>query len=200
MAITDTVSFLTMDPDAAAAKVEAFRADTHDDTAALYTQVADVYAALADGRDVVNVDEAIQRAPVDHKGRPLRAIARADRRQVRMRWNWEQVEFDTSARFNGRIAETVQMDRSDSNWKTGYSLVPMVPADVRPATGQLREWHILFEVDQWHDSPVIDVPTDPLLLKRIYGPFFEVLAVWDLTEVERSVLAHFRASERAGAR
>lgn len=27
----------------------------------------------------------------------------------------------------------------------GYATVPMVPADVRPETGQLKDWYVLFE-------------------------------------------------------
>jgi hypothetical protein len=52
----------------------------------------------------------------------------------------------------------------------------------------LRHYVTLFEVDQWEPVP----PTDPALLKHIAGDLYAVLAVWDLTELERAVIAGTR--------
>lgn len=62
--------------------------------------------------------------------------------------------------------------------------VPIVPPPLRPR-GALWRYHVLFEVEGWEAIP----PRDPILLRRIRGDLFAVVAVWDLTEVERMVLA-----------
>ena len=62
-------------------------------------------------------------------------------------------------------------------------MVPIVPPQLRPHWG-LHNYHILWEAD-WQKVP----PRDPALLERIGGDLYAVLAVWDLTELERAVLA-----------
>lgn len=67
------------------------------------------------------------------------------------------------------------------------AIVPMVPPQYRPPNSStLAGYHILFEAE-WSMIP----PKDPALLKHIGGDLYAVLAVWDLTEVERHVLALF---------
>jgi hypothetical protein len=63
--------------------------------------------------------------------------------------------------------------------------VPIVPPPLRPKHS-LSGYHVLFEAE-WGIDPV--PPTDPALLKRVGGDLYAVVAVWDLTEVERAVLA-----------
>lgn len=71
----------------------------------------------------------------------------------------------------------------------GFALVPHVPADVRPRTGQLRDWFVLWEVEEWFDrAQSMTAPTDPLLLEHIDGELYAVLAEWDLTDVERAIM------------
>lgn len=62
------------------------------------------------------------------------------------------------------------------------ALVPPVPPQFRPATS-LDNFHILWEAE-WTKIP----PTDPALLRHIGGDLYAVLAIWDLTELERAVL------------
>ncbi len=65
----------------------------------------------------------------------------------------------------------------------------MVPADKRPDKGQLHDWHILWEVDQWHDrSQTLTASRDPYLLKHVGGDLWAVLAEWDLTPLEMAIL------------
>jgi hypothetical protein len=68
------------------------------------------------------------------------------------------------------------------------AMVPIVPPPLRPA-GSLSAYHVLWEAD-WKDvgSPPMP-PGDPALLRHLGGDMFAVLAVWDLTEIERAVLA-----------
>ena len=46
-------------------------------------------------------------------------------------------------------------------------------------------FHILWEVEQWDPTP----PVDPALVRHIRGDLWAVIAMWDLTELERAVLA-----------
>lgn len=62
------------------------------------------------------------------------------------------------------------------------AIVPSIPVHLRPA-GDLSDYHILWEA-VWTKAP----PVDPLLLKHIGGQTYSVLAQWDLTPIERSIL------------
>lgn len=71
----------------------------------------------------------------------------------------------------------------------GYALIPMVPLDVRPATGRLADMFVLWEVEQWADRRIGAKPDiDPYLLKHVGGSLYAVLAEWDLTPLERAIM------------
>lgn len=63
------------------------------------------------------------------------------------------------------------------------AMVPIVPPALRPRAA-LSNYHILFEAE-WKEEP----PTDPALLRRLGGDLYAVVAVWNLTELERAVLS-----------
>lgn len=67
-------------------------------------------------------------------------------------------------------------------WQSYRAMVPPVPPGLRPADN-IGNYHILFEAE-WKAEP----PGDPALLKHIGGDLYAVLAVWNLTELECSVL------------
>jgi hypothetical protein len=69
-------------------------------------------------------------------------------------------------------------------WHRGHALVPLIPPRHRPKPRRLRHCHVLWEVEEWTLTP----PHDPALLRHIRGDLWAVLAVWDLTELERLVL------------
>lgn len=203
------VPTITMDPELAKAKLKAFRANKHKDAESLYAETATAYAALAEGTPILNLSLAIQAGGFFSDMRPKVAIARADRREVCFRWraDSETGAFDCSAGRDGfgrepGLFRSADLGQLHNQWATdsrgvkqylklveGYTMVPMVPADVRPEKGQLREWWILFEVDKWFDRPHgMKAPVDPLLLKHLGGELYAVLAQWDLTDVERMIL------------
>ena len=66
------------------------------------------------------------------------------------------------------------------------AMVPHVPPALRPRHS-LDGYAVLFEVEEWAPDP--DAPRDPALLKHIGGDLYAVVATWDLTELERLVLA-----------
>src|SRR5262249_35431596 len=74
-------------------------------------------------------------------------------------------------------------------WVEGYALVPMVPLDVRPKVGVLEGWHILWEVERWADDEIrVQPDIDPYLLKHVTGSFYAVIAEWNLTRLQRSIM------------
>lgn len=67
-----------------------------------------------------------------------------------------------------RVNTELRLDIAD----TGVLMVMRFPADVRPDTGNLRDYFILWEVEQWSDRPLQTVPDfDPFLLRHIMGDY-----------------------------
>ena len=72
--------------------------------------------------------------------------------------------------------------------KTGFALVPMVPADVRPK-GALSNFFVLWEVQAWASrAQVMQPDRDPYLLKHLAGDLYAVVAEWELTDLERAIM------------
>ena len=198
------VTTITMPVDAAKAKLKAFRSNTHRDAEQMYAEAAKAYEALAEGTPLISLSAAFRTAGFYDNMRPRLAIARADRREVRFTWR----AMETTAEFfcgtpvrraGPTLTRTVDLGRRHDrealpppNRETtirSYALVPMVPADVRPPTGQLKDWFTLWEVERWYDRPKhMEAPVDPMLLKHIGGDLYAVLAQWGLTAVERLIL------------
>jgi hypothetical protein len=202
---------ITMPVEQAKAKLRAYRSNLHKDAEAEYAAAAQGYEALAAGRTLISLTEAIRAGGFDEKMRPKLAVARADRREVEFKWQSHRnvATFDTrkgtvendslAIRVDmGRSHDVIRTMRDGSTWSPdvrGFAMVPMVPADVRPATGQLREWFILWEVEQWSDTRLTAPPRDPYLLQHIGGDLYAVLAEWDLTDLERTIMAGIRRAE-----
>lgn len=75
---------------------------------------------------------------------------------------------------------------ADRSWSAPriVAQAPTIPPPFRPAS-KLENYHLLWEAE-WSVTPI--PPTDPALLKHIGGDLYAVVAVWDLTEIERAVL------------
>lgn len=162
-----------------------------------YETIMKGYEQLARGTPLIDLDDAMARCPLDAKGRPRLAIARADRKQVYVEWKrWEsRALFTTDIRNWNKPKESlcvrVNMGRTFNNtlYVRGYALVPMIPPDKRPERGVLEDWHILWEVEQWADQELSVKPDiDPYLLKHVAGSLYAVLAEWDLTPLEQAVM------------
>lgn len=192
------VPTMTMPEEEARRKLKAYRAAKHKDAEQLYLEAAGAYEELAKGAILLQLSRAIQHGGFFESGCPKLAIARADRREVEFRW-WKYSttsvfdssnEFKLSRRnFRSSLVRNVDLGRETEKHITAYALVPMVPADVRPATGQLKDWHILWEVDHWHSRPQsMRASRDPMLLRHISGDLYAVIAHWDLTPIEQAIL------------
>lgn len=163
-----------------------------------------LYKAVSKGARVVNVSAAFQYSGLNEKGQPRLAIARADWRTVFFHprktltngdgwlspsWNVDGAGvFSDSDRFNERAySKIVSLPRNTFSDKLATrvigSRVPHIPPKIRPKF-HLRNFYILFEVENWNEYPV-----DPYLLRRIEGNLFVVIAEWELTKLEASLLS-----------
>lgn len=160
-------------------------------------QIMRGYRALANGNTLIHLTDTIRAGDVDHLGRPRLAVARADARRVFMeRSRTGRLEFGSDERpwnlrglARGRLvrfgAGTLpEVPSAGWSWDTGkaQAIVPSIPPALRP-DGKLDRFHILFEAE-WHNVP----PIDPALIRHLGGDLWVVLAIWDLTPVERAVL------------
>ena len=191
------VPAITMEPEQAKAKLKAYRTELHHEADANYQAAAAGYKALADGLPLIDINQAIAAGGYFADGFPRLAIARADQNSVRCLMNRGEIRFDCTQYGRRRAAGLLVVTRDEAapnptSWK--WTRVPMVPAEVK---GQLRSqrrslkwstYHILWEVERWYDRDPIEPPVDPYLLRHCGGSLYAVLAEWDLTELERSVM------------
>jgi hypothetical protein len=165
-------------------------------------QIMRGYRELARGRMLISLSEAIRTAGADDRGRPKLAIVRAHSREVHVhvRSDGSEVTFTDDgdywrARHRNRVTvrdagimppicsrACMGVGSDHRHPLVAAAITPIVPPPLRPAA-HLRNYHVLFEAD-WKAPPV-----DPALLRHIGGDLYAVLAVWDLTPVERLVLA-----------
>jgi hypothetical protein len=204
------IDTIKMAPDQAKAKLRAYRAQLHRDIDGRYAAAAAAYKTLAKGTPLIELTPAIRSGGFDEHMRPRLAIARADRKQVRFDWEPRSTVATYSTAKDGHhhgptMVLAIDMGRLHgqtrsgmrgpiATWIRAYAQVPMIPADVLPAKGQPRDWHILWEVDHWSDQPLVAEPSrDPLLLKHIGGDLWAVLAQWELTDLEMAILRQAHA-------
>ena len=144
------------------------------------------YRAIARGRVLVKALASILTAGRDGEGLPRLAITRADIRRCHCR-AWRS-GFEISAASKRGWSSSIATFRFD-NFPTdaagplndGIATVPLIPLHLRPKA-DLKRYHILWEAD-WHRAP-----SDPLLLRKLRGDLWLVLAAWELSDVERAVL------------
>lgn len=146
------------------------------------------YRALANGQTLIDVGQAISGAGVNERGQPRLAICRADATHC-----LAEITSRGAVRFymdeNYRWARTLKARKvifpngtyKDVKEWHGKAVVPSIPPRLRPKV-EYSKLHILWEAE-WEA-----VPTDPMLLRHLDGSLYVVLAVWDLTALERAVL------------
>lgn len=168
------------------------------------------FRAAARGLPIIQLSKCIERGGFFNNGLPRMAVARADAKEVAVEWEWFQghgVRFDSDPIPVGAWRDTrrrwqrramvgsdhvrVALVKPDATPRvhqltSGRTIVPSVPPRFRPKRQQrLHGLHVLWEVEKWDPTP----PVDPALIRHIRGDLWSVLAVWDLTELERAVLA-----------
>jgi len=162
-------------------------------------EIERVYKLIAAGKVLIDALAAIVNAGVNEAGQPKLAIGRADQK-----WTFCHLKYDGGAvmycgDIDGRgnhpyprphMAKTLRFDfQADTFPKTPRSrelqaLIPHIPPDIRPRRG-LQNYHVLYEAE-WRHA----VPIDPMLIRRVgVSDMWIVLGAWELTDVERAVLA-----------
>lgn len=158
-----------------------------------YEKIKDGYEAAAKGLSLLSLTAAMRRGGFDKRGRPRFAVARADQHRIRCSvepWRtrfWSQTLQTRShlREFSFSSQELPTPQNMTNNWLS--AIVPIVPADVLPARGcDLSKRVILWEAD-WQEAPA-----DPLLLLPLGGDLYAVEAAWDLTDLERAIIAGTR--------
>jgi hypothetical protein len=158
--------------------------------------ILSAYRAAKRGLPVISLSRAFDIGGFHDNGLPKLAIIRSDATRCWVECRSNRLTFADAqfARNMGALVgkHTVQVDTtvtrpSGQRWR-GSTIVPMVPPRHRPKRGRAHNFHILWEVDEWTPTP----PRDPALVRHIRGDLWSVLAVWDLTELERLVLAQRR--------
>jgi hypothetical protein len=203
------VDLVAMDREQALEQLRPYRAALHRGVDAEYQEVALGLEALAEGTPLLSVQRAIRDGGFDELMRPRLAIARADRRQLRFTWESDSTRATFSTRTTWRgasspsLSHEVDLERVHGRrdpelggrWfrLEAYALVPMVPPEVAAKVhgrSSLARYHILWEVDHWSETPLgAQPPRDPYLLRRIGHDLWAVVAEWELTELERLVMA-----------
>lgn len=196
---------LQMDPNLAAEKLAAaekqIKRYRHPGQA--LQNLRDAYRALEKGTPVISLAQAISAGGWDASGRPNLAVARSDRRHVRYQiqgsdargslvfrsdergvagWSWTDLPRKSKLR---RSVPLRHFSSVPNYHGVAVAVVPLVPPDVVEKAGNpsLAKCFTLFEAD-WEDIPI-----DPALIRHLGGDLYAVLATWDLTDLERHVLA-----------
>jgi hypothetical protein len=157
------------------------------------------YKAISEGKKILNIEQVICAHGASIKTElPALAIIRADAPYCWLHWSGQRVWFGMDHQLETSHTRRcisvppvigVRTDRLNGYWSSTRAQVPLIPPHLRPSNA-LSNYHILFEAE-WERVP----PKDPILLKRLEGPLFVVLAHWNLTELERTVLGLMRERE-----
>lgn len=191
------VATITMNPNTAREAFRAYRAAAAERGTAEDDQIMRGYRLLARGRTLINLAQSMTTAGVDEKGLPRLAIARADALWCHVRtfpdgsaeFGSDQLPWRLRGRASGRLTSLPVNTLPQYRWNDAskmhraQALVPLVPLPLRPK-GRLIGYHILWEAE-WQKV----VPRDPFLLRHVGGDLYAVVAAWDLTDLERSVVA-----------
>ena len=144
-------------------------------------EIERIYRQIARGKTVIVASDAIRSAGVDANKRPRLAICQADAEEVIMDGHGDHVMFGIRSAHRWSPVRKLRIDWSGIGYVSGKAKLPRIPPQYRPAKN-LGAYHLLWEAD-W-----AAIPRDPYLLRRIGKDAWVVLAAWDLTDVEMSVL------------
>lgn len=199
---------ISMDRNAARAAFLEYRQAFRDEQAAIDGELMRGYKELAGGRQLIRLSETIQSGGADELGRPRLAVARADEPRVtfertpngavtftpNIEWRDAARSADRVLRFGDGTLPPLPVT-NDNGWVgsgTWAAIMPLIPPHLRPPHN-LENYHILWEA-AWTRPATRRAPGDPALLRRIGGDLWAVLAIWDLSPLERAVLEMRRPS------
>ncbi len=151
-------------------------------------EIARIYRQIAKGNKVIDAIAAIRNGGLDSSGMPRLALMRADQTRCICQRYFNRIIITNE--HNSRAAEwhfgiPWKFATETFSWPRATALLPRIPPQYRP--DDPSKYHLLWEAN-WTEAP----PTDPYLLKRIGKDAWLVLAAWELTSVEVSVIKAHR--------
>jgi len=161
----------------------------------VYKDAARLYYQIKKGRKIIEIGKVIKAGGVHENGHPKLAIAKASNKTVTCHYYQNGDVKYLNGKPGGRLREYAHdvciknglpefaLKNSWDNKVVLTAPVPIVPPKHLPQS-LTDDYYILWEVDEWK----MIAPTDPYLLKRLTRSHFIVVAGWDLTEVEKSVM------------
>jgi hypothetical protein len=190
------LSTIEISPEEAQARLAEYEGLLMTERSAEDLAIAAGYRAAARGLPVIQLASVFAAGGAFPNGLPRLAIVRADVTECWVHTSSDSLVFgdrdwpDNRGALVG--AHTVRVPWTAppitpgirQRWG-GRAVVPSIPPRHRPNRRRIRGCHILWEVEEWSNV----VPKDPALLRHIRGDLWSVLAVWDLTELERAVLS-----------
>ncbi|MHA2052715.1 MAG: hypothetical protein ACW99F_03860 [Candidatus Hodarchaeales archaeon] len=171
----------------------------------IYRDLKRAYGHMQHGGKVIDIFKAFKDAGENENGNPKIAIVRADGKKcycTKLRDGAAVFSHDTGGIWNRRAQGSsvarksyneIQVPENTFSWdhipwnkRVLSTIAPIIPPVImiEQVRYNLKNYHILFEVDAWKLEP----PVDPILLKQINGSLFAVLATWDLTNIERAII------------
>jgi hypothetical protein len=194
---------ITMEPEAAEKAFREYRGAWLAERNRIDGELMRGYKALSEGKTLISLTEALQTGGLDDIGRPRLAIARADEASITMRIREDgSVDYDPSPTTRVRVPDRLFSYGPDTLprpprlnpghvWNEAWNgqwvaTLPHIPPQYRPPNA-MTNYHLLWEAE-WRRARGSQ-RKDPVLLKRIGGDVFAVVAAWDLTELEKLVLA-----------
>ena len=192
------VGTITVERSEALKMWQKYQAHRHNENA-IDAEIERTYKLIANGKVMIDALAAIVTAGLNEAGQPKLAIGRADQKFTfcDLRHDGGVVMYAGNVdRWNQRpdprpnMAATLRFDfpadtfpRIDRRREL-QALIPHIPPDIRPRRG-LANYHVIYEAE-WRRA----VPVDPMLVRRIgKSNLWIVLGAWELTDVERAVLA-----------
>lgn len=189
------VTLIEMDPDNALDLYREYKKDraysTPEDA-----EIRRAYQLLSQGKVIIRAIESIKAAGLNAQGLPKLAIACATAKACRLVISSQGAAImgsrEQAPSFWGRPGKhDIRFEPGDfgaalvpPRFGHNVATAPTIPLKLRPKRG-LENYHVLWEAE-WTPVPT----RDPYLLRRIgQSDLWLVCAHWDLTEVERAVLA-----------
>jgi hypothetical protein len=194
------VEEITMSKFQAREKYQEYRAALKTHNLPYLRELKDAYRQLSKGHGIIDAFKAFRLAGLNDDGEPRLALMPAHLTSAHFHKKEHGGAYITTTEAQWSRVKHV-MDFGPKffcdKWATrkaswgGMEIVrqhisckvPIVPAHLLPKTA-LEKFHILWEVEKWNPEP----PKDPLLLRRLSVNVFAVVARWDLTELERSII------------
>lgn len=138
------------------------------------------YKSISRGGKIIDLHESIRLGGANEHGVPKLAVCRANSKKVDLQIMPGLLRFmSDSGYWNKRNLEMPNPWRGQSG--NLWAGAPFIPPYLRPA--DLSECFILWEAT-WRDRP----KGDPMLLRHVGKNLYRVIAAWDLTPVEASIL------------